>query len=100
MTVSSWVSSSLVRHYPATPVPKAAPSPISIEVALNERFSFQVVMRMSGEVPQQVRLEVDSPRGLVARIRRVGYVPIRHHNTPVMSNHADMDGRGHCTSSY
>ncbi|MCD4823173.1 MAG: DUF4091 domain-containing protein [Phycisphaerae bacterium] len=62
---------------------------------MNERFSFQIAMQMAGEQPQQVRLEVDSPRGLMAQIRRVGYVPIRHHNVPVMPDSADMEGLGH-----
>lgn len=93
MAVRSWISSSLVRHFPSTPVPRG--KPCALEAALNETVSFQVGMRLTDEERLNVRIEVSAPAGLSARVRRVGYVPVRHHNQPIPKNAADVDGRGH-----
>ncbi|SVD43325.1 uncharacterized protein METZ01_LOCUS396179, partial [marine metagenome] len=34
------------------------------------------------------------PTGWYIRLRRVGYVPVRHHNTPIESDTADVEGVG------
>ena len=87
MTVSSWVSSSLVRHYPATPPPKINPSPVSIEVALNERFSFQVVMRADGEMPQQLVVI-----GRSGQQRALGMGPVARRNPHLECSRARFVG--------
>jgi len=45
MTFSAWLASSLVRHYPATPV--QSQSRMTIAIARNERFHVQVALRQS-----------------------------------------------------
>ncbi|MBC7237774.1 MAG: DUF4091 domain-containing protein [Chloroflexi bacterium] len=67
-------------------------------MARNERFSFQVVMRSEGPPVggigdlQTVRVAVSGPEGWAIRVRRVEYVPVRHHNLPVDVPVEDMDG--------
>ena len=92
MIINSWLTSSFVRHYPQTPVRRAPP--LSIEAALNEQFSFQVAMRSTGEDVQRVRIEASGPAGWGLRVRRVGYVPLLHHNTPVTAQATDVEGVG------
>ncbi len=78
------------RFFPRQPLPE---QPLRrIEAALNERFSFQVLLR--SEVAQQVEVSATGPKGWQVRVRRVGYVPVAHHNTPVMADPRDMDGLG------
>jgi hypothetical protein len=38
-------------------------------------------------------LKAEAPRGWKIRIRRVGYVPVPHLNTPIMPSSADVEGR-------
>ena len=93
MKIHSWLASSLVRNFPLT-IPQK-PEPLALEAAMNERFSFQVVLRLEDGQPQTVHLDVRAPFGWSARVRRVGYVPVRHHNTPVEPSSEDIDGRGY-----
>ena len=92
MAVQSWISSSLVRHYPGTPARRA--TPLALEGARNESFSFQIGVRQGNQAPRQVRVAADGPSGWTVRVRRVGYVPVRHHNTPVVTDPGDIDGAG------
>ena len=92
MALYSWIASSRVRHFPLTP-PQVA-QPLSIEAALNERFSFQVAVHTESGEPLPVRVEVLAPDHWEARVRRVGYVPVRHRNTPVVEGPLDADGAG------
>ena len=92
MALRSWVTSSLVRHFPQTPAKSVRQ--IALEGALNEQFSFQVAVRMGNEMPRQVRVVADGPAGWSVRTRRAGYVPVRHHNTPVEEDPLDVDGLG------
>ena len=58
-------------------------------------MSFQVALRSEGrDAPQRVRLAVAPPEGWTARVRRVGYVPVLHHNTPIGPKSEDVDGLG------
>ena len=93
MAFCSWITSSLVRHFPLTP--SRGPEQLFIEAALNEQFSFQVAMRMEDEGAQRVRVRVEGPGNWSTRVRRVGYVPVRHHNTPTKKDSADVDGVGY-----
>lgn len=94
MSLISWISSSLVRNYPSTlKNQKQLPK---IETFLNARFSFQVVMRMENEKrPQSVKVKVNGPSGWSIRVRRVGYVPVPHHNIPLQGSRSDIEGLGH-----
>ncbi len=91
MRLHAWIHHNLVRHYPATPPQEVAP--FVIDVARNERCSLQVGVRMEGDERQTVRLEASGPAGWEVRVRRVGYVPMPHHNTPVLGP-ADTEGLG------
>jgi len=92
MTLSTWLSTSRVRHYPLTPAQQ--PQPLALDAALNEHMSFQVVMRLEDEPAQRIAIQVAAPRGWLVRVRRVGYVPMLHHNTPVLKDTLDIDGLG------
>ena len=93
MALRSWLASSMVRHFPSTPARQS--EPLSIDAALNERFSFQVALRSHGSEVQRVQVAAGGPSGWSIRVRRVGYVPMPHHNTPIEASDADVDGRGH-----
>ena len=92
MTLHSWIASSRVRHFPLTP--PQPPQPLLIEAALNERFSFQVPVHLDSDEPLPVHVSVSAPARWEARVRRVGYVPVRHRNTPVEAGPLDADGAG------
>ncbi len=89
MTLHAWLASSVVRHFPRTPVPAA--QPLVLDAALNERFSFQVALRLQAKERTQVRVLADGPEGWGLRVRRVGYVPVRHHNLPIDADTAALD---------
>lgn len=93
MKLSTAISSALIRHFPRSSV--SGRKKLTIAAALNERFSFQVVVRQETGEPMTVRAAVDAPKGLSVRIRKVGYVPVPHHNTPVLEDPLEMDGLGH-----
>ena len=81
MPLQVGLGSSVTRYYPQT---KSLPTDsLDLEGALNERLVFQVVLRLEDEPRQSVRLEVTGPEGWSIRVRRVGYVPVAHHNTPI-----------------
>ncbi|MEZ5278294.1 MAG: DUF4091 domain-containing protein [Opitutaceae bacterium] len=88
--MKSWITSSLQRIFPSTPPGRSA-SALG-DVALNERFSFQSGVRHEGSSPLQVRVEARGPRGWQVRVRRVGYVPLRHLNTDTPETDLDSGG--------
>lgn len=88
MHLKTWLSSSLVRHFPSTPAPRSALR--SLEAARNEQFSFQLGLRSDAHTP--VTVEAKGPAGWTVRVRRVGFVPVTHHNTPILTDPQDMDG--------
>jgi hypothetical protein len=92
MTLQSWLASSLTRHFPLSEPQEA--EPLTLHSALNEQMSFQVALWSDQGPGQNVRVDVQAPAGWDARVRRVGYVPVRHRNTPVPSDPDDIDGRG------
>ena len=96
MTIHSWLGSSLIRHYPATPA--RAATPLTLDMATNEQFSAQVAMRFEPEGTDRitqsvdVRVEVEAPRCWQVRVRRVGFVPVRHHSTDIPIEETDAWG--------
>ena len=92
MSFRSWVTSSLVRHYPSSSAQRSRQ--LTVEAALNEQFSFQVALRTADMAAQRVRAEMAAPGGWAVRVRRVGYVPIPHFNLPVETDPADVEGAG------
>ena len=98
MSICTWLSSSLERNYPATQVRKRPA--LAIDAALNERFSFQLVVRneikldgrRNGDAPVDISVSADAPEGWEIRIRRVGYVPMLHRNTGAIEGETDGIG--------
>lgn len=88
--MKTWVLSSFHRVYPSTPPARSVAS--VADVARGERFSFQVALRHEGAEPLSVRVASSAPVGWRTRIRRVGYVPIRHLNTETPDS--EIEGRG------
>ena len=88
--MKSWIVSPLRRVYPATPPERSLR--VLAEVARNERFSFQLAVRHDGNDPVTVKARVRQPRGWRVRIRRVGYVPIRHLNTDTCPDEVEGGG--------
>ncbi len=75
-----WLCDSLTRNFPATrPVNRPR---LSLEAGQGERVSAQVCVRLPGEQARKVRVLVTpGGKGIRARVRRVGYVPMWHVNT-------------------
>ena len=92
MALHSWLATTLVRHYPSTPVQRTGPW--RIEAARNEQVSFQVALRLEREEARWVEVVVEGPDGWDLRIRRVGYVPVRHRNPPIALDADDIEGDG------
>jgi len=91
MKNSAWLSTSLQRHFPLDR-PQENRS-LTIPSARGERVSFQVCVRHEEEHPTKVSVECEAAGGLSALIRRVGYVPMPHHNTGTPVDELDGVGR-------
>ena len=90
MALTCVLTASTVRHYPRQPL---SSTPLrKIEAARNERFSCQLALRADAQM--DVAVEATGPAGWQVRVRRVGYVPMAHHNTPVMADPRDQEGHG------
>ena len=53
-----------------------------------------MALRIEEGDAQNVRVEVEGPEGWSLRVRRVGFVPVLHHNTPIEKEMTDVDGLG------
>lgn len=92
--IHSWVSSSVIRHFPHAPAGKNRVW--SYDAARNERFSFQVALRLEPEDwrsgwPVEISCSAHAPEGWSVRIRRVGLVPVAHRNTTTEAG--EIDGK-------
>lgn len=91
MTFKSWLATSSVRFYPNSPVETR--KRLRLDAALNERVSFQVLLRHDGLAPRQFTVTATGPDGWDIRVRRVGYIPVRHLNThPAPIPPEDIEG--------
>jgi len=88
--MQAWLSSSLVRHCPASRPRRR--SALSLEAARGEAVSFQVAFR-TGEGDHRVTASARAPEPLRVDIRRVGYVPVPHRST--LTDLAELDGGEH-----
>jgi hypothetical protein len=93
MTLHTWLSSATTRHYPDTRPPEMLPA-VRLDGARNARMGFQLALRLQEGEPQTVQVRASAPEGWQVRVRRVGYVPVRHHNTPVSDDPLETDGLG------
>lgn len=88
---TSWLAPSLTRHFPLSPARHSAR--LQLDIARNEPISFQTGIRQESGNARHYQLTVDAPDDIAVRIRRIGYVPLRHHNT--MMAETDIDGKGY-----
>jgi Domain of unknown function (DUF4091) len=96
MAVSSfqctcWLQSSLQRVFPSTPA--AGDRTLDLTCVRNERASFQVCVRNETPDKVDVNVTVSGADDLRILVRRVGYVPMPHHNTETPLE--ELDGVGH-----
>ena len=78
MALKGWLSDTCKRYFPKSAA--EAKKTLSMDYALNERMSFQVLLRQDG-APQKINVSATGPDGWDVRVRRIGYVPVRHANT-------------------
>jgi len=91
MDVRCWLASSLRRQFPGTPSGKR--TLLELLCARGERASFQVCVRNREELrPVEVQACVEGAPGVQVRVRRVGCVPVPHHNTETPKD--ELDGVG------
>jgi hypothetical protein len=92
MAVRCWLQDSLLKMYPTGNRPGARR--LRLDAARGETVSFQAAFsNPAGPGPVQVRIAVDPFPGLSVRVRKIGYVPLPHHNTETPGRH--LDCRGH-----
>lgn len=85
-----WLASSLQRVYPtARPITGAA---LQLTTPRGARVAFQACVRNSTTAPIQAEVTVSAPAGITSQVRRVGCVPVLHHNTN--TELAELDGVG------
>ncbi|MBN1341979.1 MAG: DUF4091 domain-containing protein [Phycisphaerae bacterium] len=90
VSVKVWLSSSLRRQFPLGRA--SGRRAIDVLAARGERVSFQACLRVSGAKPREVAVEAAAAGGLSVRVRRVGCVPVPHHNTDTPAD--ELDGVG------
>ena len=73
--------------------PSRAVSYFRLDLARNDKGSFQACVRQSFDKPVKVGVFVKHPDGINVKVRRVGHVPIPHFNT--LTTEDELDGIGH-----
>ena len=89
--VDCWLCSSLERVFRSTP--SRAVSYFRLDLARNDKGSFQACVRQSFDKPVKVGVFVKHPDGINVKVRRVVHVPIPHFNT--LTTEDELDGIGH-----
>lgn len=90
--IEARLTDTLRRVYPCTRLDELARLGI-VPIPRNGAASFQIAIHNATPEPIRVSASVVSSDELAATIRRVGLVPMRHHNTATPRNH--LDGVGH-----
>jgi hypothetical protein len=92
MKMQCWLSSALRRWFPRSePVSRRS---LKLLAARGEQISLQACVRVSETLSAQpVSATATCPGGLPVRLRRVGCVPVPHHNTETRPE--ELDGVGH-----
>jgi len=90
MAVKTWLATSLVRQFPLGK--PGGRKTLIVRVARGSRVSFQAGIRVTGDWPVTVAASASAPAGLSVRVRRVGRVPMPHHNTRTPKG--ELDGIG------
>lgn len=92
MPTECWLSTSLKRWFPRSE--PAVLKTLKLQALRGEQVSFQVCGRLSGgEAAAPMSVSVEGGEGLGLRLRRVGCVPVPHHNTATPLE--ELDGVGH-----
>lgn len=90
MKIDAWVASSLQRQFPlGTPGRRRS---LTIPAARGERVSFQACVRVAGPDPVEVAASATTRGDLPVLVRRIGCVPVPHHNTGTAAE--ELDGFG------
>ena len=89
--IQFWLQSGLQRLYPNSPVGGA--EPLRLIVARNQKLSFQACFRNNKINSVRMRCQASGPGAAEARVRRVGFVPLRNLNTYVPTE--EVEGVGH-----
>lgn len=90
MRLDARITQSTIRNFPSVPIYGGTLR--VVDAALNEQFSFQFALH--ADVAARISVSAVAPEGWSVRIRRVGLVPMSHHNTGISHNRADLDGIG------
>jgi hypothetical protein len=109
MRIRAWAESPHRRIFPTGNTPRRGG--LRIDAARNETVAFQVCVTLGGEGRRapagarsrglagtvqetaEIAVSCESTRDLSVRIRRVGFVPLPHHNTE--TDTSELDGVGH-----
>lgn len=86
-----WLQNALSRVFSSAPVSTAGR--IDLIAARGENISFQACAKNTASEEAGVTVSIDGTDELQIRIRRVGYVPVAHHNTS--TGESELDGVGH-----
>ncbi len=95
MTLACAVAPSFIRQFPLDPLPDKPMG--TIDVAIGERFSFQLAYRTEESDSYdvfRVRASLEGPEGWSLRVRREGLVPVPNQNIPFEHDPLDNDGWG------
>ncbi len=89
-SIACWLVSSLERVFPTTRA--RTQQRLEVVAARGETISFQVAVANLHTQEATVGLALEPPAGVSARVRRVGFVPMRHFNTQTEED--ELDGCG------
>ncbi len=91
MKVKYWLESSHTRIFPVRNTPKS--KILKLDAARGDRISFQAAAAFDGNADTlSVSAESHPKTDLPVRIRRVGHVPVPHHNTETKEEELDCVG--------
>ena len=94
MAFSRWLADAHERLFPFGNTVRT--DPLVLDAARGERLAFQAAISIADEAgaPEAVEVEAAAEAtGLAVRTRRVGFVPMAHHNTDTPAD--ELDCRGH-----
>ena len=90
MGIRAWVTDSLERQFPLGKPGRART--IRLAAGRGERLAFQAAFTHTGATARRVSITARTTSGLRLRIRRVGCVPMPHHNTDTPRDERDGCG--------
>jgi len=89
--ITAWLASSLQRLFPLSAPGRGRA--LVLPAARGEKAAFQVGVRVEGHDPVEVAVRTAAADGLAVQVRRVGCVPVPHHNTATPVEELDGVGR-------